>query len=170
VRVTRLKRDAPAICRPRAVARTLIEFLGRFSEGDPTAAELFDPDMQWFSFSSFAKAPGRDRPSKRHFVARSPEAVARYTERRAPHNDRMKLAEVNVSYSGLAHIAYYLRRSADDVAPGKPIVIGKGAVECETGLLHVLSMGHDHRFQIAPETCPGRPPHLKIAIACSRGR
>ena len=40
-----------------------------------------------------------------------------------------------------AHFAMLLRRAADDIPDGPQLLLGKGAVDCDTGRLMVISIG-----------------------------
>ena len=149
----------------------MAEFLSGYSRGDARASDLFAPNMEWFSLTQWTRTSG-----KSHFVASDHDELRRFIEKRARHNDRMDLLEVDVFYDearDLGHIAYTINRFADDLKPANlpgTTVIGKGAIECDTRKLLVLSMSHDVRHQKAPEVCPGRAEWPDVALACARGR
>ena len=164
IRVTRDSQEGPETCHPTAVGRVLSGFLNDFSEGDPSAADRFSDDMEWYSMTEWSRATG-----KRHFVTSDQADLESYIERRSGHDERMVLLEVRVQFDGardLGHIAYTVERTADDVQQARPIAMGKGAIECDTGRILLLRMGHDTRHQRGPEICPGAPDPPGVALAC----
>ena len=164
IRVTRDSEEGPTPCHPARVGEVVSNFLDTFNEGDPAAADYFSEEMEWYSMTEWSRATG-----KRHFVTSDRAGLRRYIERRSDHGERMVLLEVRVQFDlgrDLGHIAYVLERTADDVEPTRPIAMGKGAIECDTGRILLLSMGHDTRFQKGPEVCPGSADPPDIAVAC----
>ena len=164
IKVTRDSDEGPEACRPAQAGELLSRFLAAFSAGDVRAAEYFSEDMEWYSMSEWAPKTG-----KRHFVTHDRAGLRRYIERRAAEKEQMRLLELRVQFDetrNLGHLAYSIERTADDLLPTKPIVIGKGAIDCETGRLHLLSMGHDTRFQQFG-SCPGRADGAEVALACA---
>ncbi len=114
---------------------------------------------------------------KRHFVSHGydPQKLGAYFERRAEHRERLQLLEIDVAHdperSDIAHIAYSLERTADDLGKAfeaQPIAQGKGAIDCPTGTIAVWSMGHDTRLRGEFSLCSGEPDPPRIALACVR--
>ena len=165
--MTRDSGAGPAACAAADVGELFSSFLAGYSEGDATAVDAFSDDMEWFSLSEWAREIG-----KRHFVTYDRPRLGRYIERRARQNDRMTLVEVQVQFDAgrnLGHLVYVIERTADDLDEDRPVVMGKGAVECDSGKLLLLSMSHDARFQEASPLCPGQARPPTTAIACSSG-
>ena len=166
VRVTRDGSDGPESCSPQEVGELVVGFLGAVSEGEEQISTFFAPDMEWYSLSEWSPGTG-----KRNFVTYGPEKLDPYFERRAKQHERQSLLEIDVSYElqrNIGHITYNIERTADDLPKSDPIVIGKGAIDCETGTILVWSMSHDTRYQDAPALCPGEAEPPKVAIACAR--
>lgn len=169
VRVTRDGQGGPAACSPQEVGELIVGFFGAINEGSVEASSFFAPDMKWYSISEWSPKGG-----KRHFVSYGydPEKLESYLERRIAQQERLHLLEIDVAYErerNLGHVVYAIERTADDLPSSDPIVIGKGAIDCETGTIAVWSMSHDTRFQRAPAICPGEADPPMIAIACARG-
>lgn len=143
-------------------------FFGAINEGLVQTSDFFAPDMEWYSLSEWSRASG-----KRHFVSYGyePERLGSYFERRINQHEQLHLLEIDVSYEeerNIGHVVYAIERTADDLDSSNPIVIGKGAIDCDTGTIAVWSMSHDARYQKAPELCPGEAEPPEIALACAR--
>lgn len=169
VRVTRDDHSGPETCRPLKVGELIVSFFGAFNEGAVDAAAYFSPEMQWYSVSEWTRARG-----KRHFVSYGydPAKMHSYFQRRASHNEHLRLFEIDVDFEqerNLGHVGYSLARTADDLPRSRPIAMGKGAIDCDSGTIAVWSMSHDVRFQRLPGLCPGRPQSRREALACTRG-
>ena len=168
VRVTRDDQRGPAACSPEKVGELIVGFFGAINEGSVEASKFFARDMEWYSINEWSPKGG-----KRHFVSYEyePDELESYFERRIKQHEQLHLLEIDVAYErarNLGHVAYAIERTADDLPSSSPIVIGKGAIDCETGTIAVWSMSHDTRFQRAPAICPGEADPPMIAIACAR--
>ena len=168
VRVTRDGQRGPAPCSPEEVGELIVGFFGAINEGAVEASSFFAPDMEWYSVSEWSRKAG-----KHHFVSYGyePEKLQSYFERRISQHERLHLLEIEVAYERsreLGHVVYAIERTANDLPNSDPIVIGKGAIDCDTGTIAVWSMSHDTRFQRAPVICPGEADPPKIAVACAR--
>jgi hypothetical protein len=168
VRVTRDGQRVPISCTPEEVGKLVVGFFAAINEGAVEASRFFTPDMEWYSVTEWSREAG-----KRHFVSNGydPEELESYFQRRAEQHERVRLLEIDVAYESarnIGHVAYALKRTADDLPESDPIVIGKGAIDCDTGRIAVWSMSHDTRFQTPPAVCPGEAKPPKVAIACAR--
>lgn len=168
VLVTRDGQRGPATCRPQEVGELVVEFFAAINDGAIDTASFFAPDMEWYSITEWSRDSG-----KRHFVSYGyePERLGSYFQRRIRQHEQLHLLEIDVAYErarNLGHVAYAIERTADDLPSSEPIVIGKGAIDCDTGTIAVWSMSHDTRFQRAPAMCPGEAEPPRVAIACAR--
>ena len=168
VRVTRDGQRGPATCSPQEVGELVVEFFGAINDGAIDTASFFAPDMEWYSISEWS----RDS-RKGHFVSYGyePEKLGSYFQRRIRQHEQLHLLEIDVIYEhqrNLGHVSYAIQRTADDLNTSHQIVLGKGAIECDTGRIAVWSMSHDARFQRVPALCPGEAKPPRIAIACAR--
>jgi hypothetical protein len=146
----------------------VVGFFAAINEGAVEASRFFAPDMEWYSVTGWSRAAG-----KRHFVSNGydPEKLESYFQRRAEQQERVHLLEMDVAHEAardIGHVAYTLERTADDFPHSYPLVIGKGAIDCDTGRIAVWSMSHDTRFQTAPALCPGEAEPPEVAIVCAR--
>ena len=169
LRVTREAQSGPPSCDPQQVGELVTGFFGTINEGTADASSFFAPDMEWYSVSEWSRVSG-----KRHFVSYGykPKELVSYFKRRIRQHEQLHLLEIDVSYDeqrNLGHVSYAIERTADDLDGSEPIVLGKGAIDCDTGTIAVWSMSHDARYQKAPALCPGEAKPPKIAIACARG-
>lgn len=163
--VTRDDRSLPSGCRPREVAELIQGFFESFNRGEPSAAQVFAPELApelgWFSVTEGARGPGR-----RHFVARDRGTLSRYLAARHRRRERLRLIEVSVGYSrGLGQIGFKVDRRADDLR-GLGIRTrragGKGAIDCRRRKIAVWSMGMPHdRFRLCPR--PAAPTRSPVA-------
>lgn len=160
--------SGPNSCSPRRVGELVVDFFGAFNRGNVEISRFFAPGMEWYSVSEWSRKTGA-----RHFVSYGfkPEELSSYFRRRAQLQERLHLLEIDADYEAarnLAHVAYVLRRTAEDLDDSHPIVIGKGAIDCETATIAVWSMSHDTRFQRIPSVCPGKRDAARVALACQR--
>ena len=157
--------EAPEACSPQRVGDLVVGFFDAVNREDAGAtAGFFTDDFEWYSITE-----GNPRNGGRNFVGRDHEDLERYFAERAQHDERMHLLEINVGYDSgrdLGHVAYSLRRTADDISRG-PDAHGKGAIDCGTGLIHVWSMSQTKGPMGVRETCPGKPDPPRVALACT---
>ena len=165
--VTRVSQDGPTTCRPEAVGGLMVDFLQKVNAGsDPTGS--FASSFQWYSMTE-----GDPRADGRHFVTYERDELAAYFERRASHDESMKLIELSLDYEkdrNISHIQYVIERTADDTARFGSMVTGKGAIDCEEGKIELLSMGmaKDIMNGFGP-LCPrSEEPDEDVAVVCAR--
>ena len=168
VRVTRDGHGVPNSCTPQEVGELVVDFFAAINEGAVEASRFFAPGMEWYSVTEWSRDTG-----KRHFVSNGydPKKLESYFQRRAEQHERVHLLEIDVAYEparNIGHVAYALERTADDFPDSDPIVIGKGAIDCDTGRIAVWTMSHDTCVQTPPALCPGEANPPKVAIACAR--
>lgn len=159
----------PDACRPRSVARLVLDFFGAFNRGDDGKLSRLlapEPAFQWYS------APG---PDGKVDATYRPSATRTYLAQRHRHGERLQLVMIDVSYEKkrhIGHVSYVITRQANDLEPkGEPgLVVGKGAIDCGSGTVAVWSMGPVEP-KIAAWPCP--LPHAwevgKSIVACARG-
>lgn len=168
IRVTRNIHRGPEVCHPRQVGETVSKHFGAINEGDTaTAMNYVSPERGWYSVTD-----ATPRDERRHFVARGSDKLREYFDRRIAQNERIYLLEIDVAYErarDVAHVAYNLLRTADDLTDNAEFAVGKGAIKCDTGRIAVWSMAQDPRLQQVGDFCPGNPRPPQIALACARG-
>lgn len=167
IRVTRDTDRGPESCHPRQVGETVIKHFDAINEGDTDRAMNYvAPQYGWYSVTE-----GNPRDGGRHFVARDSDTLREYFNRRIAMNERIYLLEIDVAYErarDVAHVAYNLLRTADDLTKYAAQAGGKGAIDCDSGGIAVWSMGQGPKPQLVGDLCPGnaRPP--RTALACRR--
>jgi ketosteroid isomerase-like protein len=166
VKVTRTTTEGPERCSSSQVGETVTNFFAALNRGDVHAVmDAFTDKLGWYSVTE-----GDPDKRGRHFVSYNPTKLRSYFKDRVRHNERLYLLEIDVAYErpgNLAHVAYDILRSADDLKGLAPNAIGKGAIDCDTGRITVWSMAH--RQESTPGSlCPGEPDPPTVAIVCAR--
>lgn len=168
--LTRDQGLGPPSCRPRAVGELVVGFMAAVNAGDAAAAtDSFTSGLGWYSVTE-----GNPERDGRHFVAREPDKLRAYFTERAQLNERLRLVDLDVAYErdrNLGHIAYVLRRTADDLDRFGRWAHGKGAIDCDSGRIAVWSMAMAKGFnrRLAPPSCPIPDRRLaNAAVVCSR--
>lgn len=165
--VTRDSERGPAACKPQAVGELMVGFLQKVNAGtDPT--NLFASSFQWYSMTE-----GNPDDGGRHFVTHERDQLDDYFERRANHDESMKLIELSLDYEAerdISHISYVIARTADDTAKFGPMVTGKGAIACGEGKIELLSMGmaKDIMDGIGPYCPKPEEQDDDVAVVCAR--
>ena len=167
IRVTRDTDRGPEVCRPQQVGETVVDHFDAINEGDADRAMNFvTPERGWYSVTE-----GNPRDQGRHFVARDSGKLRDYLHERVRQEERIYLVEIDVDYeraSNIAHVAYGFHRTALDLADYAPEGGGKGAIDCDTGLISVWSMAHRNEVVPLGDLCPGGSDPPRIALACAR--
>jgi hypothetical protein len=167
VRVSRDTRRGPEACHPENVGSLVVDFFGAVNRGEAhRVTDFFTRELGWYSVTE-----GNPRNGGRHFVAYKPSRLQTYFVGRVSHDERMYLIEIDVAYEragDLAHVAYGLLRSADDLTKYAAEAAGKGAIDCESGRITVWSMAQGPESQPIGGLCPGKPDPPHTAIACAR--
>lgn len=165
--VTRDSEEGPAACQPQAVGELMLEFLQKVNTGtDPTSS--FATSFQWYSMTE-----GNPRNGGRDFVTYERDELADYFERRAGHDESMKLVELSLDYESernISHISYVIERIADDTAEFGTMVTGKGVIACGEGKIELLSMGmaKDIMDGIGPYCPEAEERDDDVALVCAR--
>ncbi len=146
----------PIGCTPAEVEAFLSRFLIAFNQGDAAALHTFFPaeatgqaggDYSGEKFVWYSMTDNRSDGSKRHFVTYDLPTLWAYFEERHAHQERLRLASVQVSQqdSFTANMSLNLYRTADDVPPdaGRPPgqATGKAVVNCRHRTILVMSLG-----------------------------
>lgn len=152
----------PAGCRPREVARIVLDFFDAFNSGDREGlSRLFfiaegpsPPDFSpegyypwsWYLVSEV----GAGGEIEGGFVSYDEDEMLDYFARRRGHGERLDLLKVGVTGAGLlgeegnVGITYVLTREADDLGPqlGGPdrVAFGRGGVNCGRRQIFAWSM------------------------------
>jgi len=146
----------PVGCTPGEVVAFLERFLDAFNRGDAAALRTFFPaeatgqgivDYSGEKFVWYSMTDEHLDFSKRHFVAFDLPALWTYFEERHAHQERLRLADVQVSRQDatVANLMVNFYRTADDVPPeaGRPPgqATGKAVVNCRDRTILVMSLG-----------------------------
>lgn len=165
--VTRDSERGPAACQPEAVGELMVDFLQKANAGtDPTSS--FASSFQWYSMTE-----GNPKNGGRHFVTYERDELADYFERRASHDESMKLIELSLDYEAerdISHITYVIERTADDTARFGTTVTGKGAIACGEAKIELLSMVMAKNIlDGGGPSCPEpEEPDEDVAVICAR--
>lgn len=125
------------------------------------------PEQGWYSVTEDNPGDGG-----RHFVTGDSDELREYFDRRIAQNERIYLLEIDVAYErarDVAHVAYNLLRTADDLTGYAEEAGGKGAIDCDSGRIKVWSMAQSPRPGFVGDLCPGNPRPPTTALACARG-
>ena len=166
--VSRDSEEGPAACQPQAVGELMVDFLHKVNAGlDPTSS--FASSFQWYSMTE-----GNPRNGGRHFVTYERDELDDYFDRRAAHDESMKLVELSLDYEeerDISHITYVIERTADDTARFGTMATGKGAIACGEGKIELLSMGmaKDIMDGMGPYCPEVEEQHEDVAVVCARG-
>ena len=167
IRVTRDTDHGPEACHPQQVGETVIKHFEAINEGDTdTAMNYVAPERGWYSVTE-----GNPRNGGRHFVARNPKKLGEYFDERVQQHEQIYLVEIDVDYErarNVGHVAYNLLRTADDLTDYAEQAGGKGAIDCDSGLIAVWSMGQGPEPISVGELCPQEAAPPQFAIACAR--
>jgi hypothetical protein len=167
VRITRDSGRGPPSCHPENVGELVVDFFGAVNRGEvDRIIDFFTPQVGWYSVTE-----GNPHAGGRHFVAYEPAELRRYFRERVGEHEHLLLLEIDVDYEragNLGHVAYDLRRTADDLAKYAVEAGGKGAIDCDTGRIAVWSMAQGPEPLLTGGLCPGDPIPPDVAIACAR--
>ena len=167
IRVTRDTDRGPDVCHPRQVGETVVKHFEAINQRDTDRAmNHVAPQLGWYSVTE-----GNPRDGGRHFVTRDSDKLREYFDRRIAQNERIYLLEIDIAYErarDIAHVAYNLLRTADDLTDYAKEAGGKGAIGCDNGRIAVWSMGQGPRPQLVGDLCPENPHPPKTALACAR--
>jgi len=146
----------PVGCTPGEVVAFLERFLSAFNRGDSAALRTFFPaeaagqgvvDYSGEKFVWYSMTDEHMDSSKRHFVAFDLPALWTYFEERHAHQERLRLADVQVSRQDatVANLIVNFYRTADDVPPeaGLPPgqATGKAVINYRNRTILVMSLG-----------------------------
>jgi hypothetical protein len=166
VLVSRRSTRGPETCHPENVGRLVVAFLAAVNGGDvEQAVKFFTDDLGWYSVTE-----GNPNRGGRHFVAYNTTKLRSYLVNRVDQGERMYLVSMDVAYErpgNLAHVAYGIQRTADDLIDYAPEMAGKGAIDCDGGRITVWSMAQRKRA-VPGKLCPGKPDPPEIALVCTR--
>ncbi|HEX2049182.1 MAG TPA: hypothetical protein VHJ34_00955 [Actinomycetota bacterium] len=124
------------------------------------------PERGWYSVTE-----QNSRDGGRHFVARNADELREYFHERVRQEERIYLVEIDVEYErarNVAHVAYGFHRTALDLGDYAPESVGKGAIDCDSGLISVWSMAQGDEPVPLGGLCPGEPDLPSVVLACAR--
>lgn len=159
--------DAPEGCQPVDVGRLIVGFFEAFNSGNVAARvdEFVAPagSFGWFSVQGVGERLNNDASDR--------ASLSSYLQLRADAGEKLRLVAMDTAYErarNVAHIAYNVQRSAPDGLEGTAVVVGKGAIDCESGKITVWSMGtaDGGPLRLCPSAAP--PPEQDVAIVCVR--
>jgi hypothetical protein len=160
-------------CDPQFAGRQVAEFFTRISSRSPTGAvQLFElgAPLEWF-------ADNGDRDYTFQKAVTSASVLRRYVKQRAAAHDRTRLValEGGPGWGDQFHMTFQLRRRASDIDRATPLVWGKGAIDCTTGLIAVLTLAPPttnarlEKIRICPRpSTPGTGPIVCWRLGISR--
>ncbi|MCP4960581.1 MAG: hypothetical protein GY925_15100 [Actinomycetia bacterium] len=132
--------DAPDGCGPDAVGRLVIGFFEAFNSGDIEGRvdEFIAPANRfaWFSVDGVGERFDDD--------AKDRSTLGSYLQERSDAGERLGLVAMDAEYEqarNITHIAYNVERTEPETLEGAKVVVGKGAIDCESGKIMVWSMG-----------------------------
>src|SRR5262249_19350488 len=150
-------------CDPQFAGHQVAEFFNRVSSRSPTSAvQLFElgTPLEWFADNG-----NRDWTFQKGVTSVS--VLRRYVKQRAAAHDRTRLVAIEggPGWGNSFHMTFELRRRASDIDRATPSVWGKGAIDCTTGLIAVLTLAPPitsaqlKKFRICPRpSTPGTGP------------
>jgi hypothetical protein len=124
-------------CDPQFAGRQVAEFFTRISARSPPGAE------QWFELGAplewFADNGNRNYTFQKSVTSAS--VLRRYVKQRSAAHDQTRLVALEgMPWAGRFEMTFELRRRASDIDRATPLVWGKGAIDCTTGLIAVLTL------------------------------
>lgn len=132
--------EAPVGCGPDDVGRLVVGFFEVFNSGDigGRVDEFVAPPSRfaWFSVEGVDErldSEASDRGS-----------IGGYLQARSDRGERLRLVAMDTEYErarNITHIAYNVERSERETLGSATVVVGKGAVDCESEKIMVWSMG-----------------------------
>ena len=132
--------DAPDGCQPDDAGRLVIGFFEALDVGNiATQVDEFIAPVSsfgWFSVQGIGERLNDDAGDR--------ESLGGYLQRRADVGEKLRLVAMDTEYErarNITHIAYNIEREAPDKQHGAQVVVGKGAIDCESGKIMVWSMG-----------------------------
>ena len=132
--------DAPEGCQPDDVGRLVVQFFEAFNAGNVATRvdEFIAPasSFGWFSVQGIGERLNNDAYDR--------ESLGDYLQRRSETGEKLRLIAMDTEYEqarNVTHIAYNVERNAPDQRNGAAVVVGKGAIDCESGKIMVWSMG-----------------------------
>lgn len=159
--------DAPKGCQPDDVGRLVIGFFEAFDTGN-IATQVDDFVAPATRFGWFSVQGVGERLNE---VAKDRDSLGDYLQRQADAGERFRLIAMDTEYDrarNITHIAYNVERNSPDSPDGRQVVVGKGAIDCESGKITVSSMG---TFDGGPQTlCPSAlaADHPTLPTVCVR--
>lgn len=172
--VTRDSTSLPDGCQPGQIARLVIGFFTAANRGQERAASFVDFESGLPAASpSYSVSENLARGQRRHFVAYDEVRLRRYLDRRHGQREHLALRELQVidHSAGLGHIAYRLRRRADDRRRYGRRLQGKGAVDCAGRKIILWAAGNAEEglpSSERPPLCPQPRRKTELPVACSR--
>lgn len=132
--------NAPEGCQPDDVGKLVVGFFDAFNSGKVAARvdEFVAPasSFGWFSVSGVGERLNDDAYDR--------AGLGDYLQQRADAGEELRLVAMDTEYErarNVTHIAYNVNRDAPDSQDGAGLVVGKGAIDCESGKIMVWSMG-----------------------------
>jgi hypothetical protein len=164
--VTQESGEGPDSCTPGAVGEVVVRFLHAINTG-ADVTEFIASDFQWYSMTE-----GNPRKDGRHFVAYSVEDLRDYVERRASHDESIKLLQLSMNHDStrdINHLQIVFERTSDDTARFGTRGHGKGAFNCDEQKIMVLSLGmapniNDGMARLCPES---KDTPSSVALVCN---
>jgi hypothetical protein len=131
----------PQACTAAGTTALVKGFFAALSQGRvEDLARFFAPPMrfQWY-------ANGVEPGVRLDESARDRSTLLGYLQQRQAMREHMVVEAVDFNgyrdADRTAHFGMLLRRAADDIPGGPQLLLGKGAVDCDTGRLMVISIG-----------------------------
>jgi hypothetical protein len=179
-------RGAPTFlpgCGPAEVAGVLVDFFDALNENDAERLVLrsalgVEPapvtPLAWFAVLDGDSADGT-----RNVVADTQAELLAYAAERVQQHERLQLLATDAdpsAYDDSVNIVFYLSRRADDLLDGpEHMTTGKGAVECSSQRIRVLTIStwprggeqelDRHLRALCPAPPAGSPQHAIIVCA-----
>lgn len=127
---------APPLCTAEAVRQSVDRFVAAMNDGDAAIAEaLVAPSLRFGWFSVDSERLGSD--------AKDRSTLGSYLRNRVDALEQTELLEFDFSsyraQDRTGHFAFRFAQRSTDY--GDATVIGKGAIDCDTGLIIVWSVG-----------------------------
>ncbi len=159
--------DAPNGCGPDDVGHVIVGFFEAFNSGsiEGRVDEFVAPANRfaWFSVDGVGEHFDDD--------AKDRSTLGSYLQERSDAGERLRLVAMDTEYEparNITHIAYNIERTEPETSEGARIVVGKGAIDCESGKIMVWSMGTSEG---GPQTlCRSAPANTdpELPIVCVR--
>jgi hypothetical protein len=160
-------------CDPQFAGRQVAAFFTRIGARSPTSAvQLFElgAPLEWFADNG-----NRDYTFQKPVTSAS--VLRRYVKQRFAAHDQTRLValEGGPGWGDRFHMTFELRRRASDIDRATPAVWGKGAIDCTTGLIAVLTLAPPttnaqlKKIRVCPRpSTPGTGPIVCWRLGISR--